>query len=472
MDRSRLEAALRRGLAGFERLDDWTRLTGGASRETYRLDAVVHGRSHRFALRRAPGEGASPVAEGASIDLEARLIAAARRSGVDGPDVRMLLVPDDDLGAGFLMDWISGETLGARIVRRPEFADARARMARQCGEILARLHAIDIDAAGLTSRLPSMTPAEAVTRTLASYRELGAPQPMIEFTARWLLEHLPSGGRTTLVHGDFRCGNFIVDPEQGICAVLDWELAHVGDPMRDLGWLCTRSWRFGANDHPVGGFGAYDDLFAGYEAVSGVRVDPGAVRFWEVFGSFWWSVGCLQMAHSYRTGRETSLERPAIGRRSSECQVDCVNLLIPGPVTLKPAVMRPLSSATLPIAQELLTAVRDFLRAEVGAVSDDRMAFLARVGANALDIVMRELAEGEAMLAQEERDVGDLLGWSGAIEEMRLELCRRIADGQIPMDDPDLAGALRSSVVAQCRIDQPSYAGLREALSRAVLPES
>ena len=112
--------------------------------------------------------------------------------------------------------------------------------------------------------------------------------------------------------------------------MLDWELAHIGDPMRDLGWLCTRSWRFGVADKPVGGFGDYDDLFAGYDVRAGHKVDRDAVRFWEVFGSFWWAVGCLSMAQSLRDGKETSLERPVIGRRRSECQIDCVNLLIPG----------------------------------------------------------------------------------------------------------------------------------------------
>jgi len=467
MERAQLEAALRRGLGGFESLGGWTRLTGGASRETYRIETVVDGRERSLALRRAPGDRGSAVSEGASIALEAALIAAARRAGVQGPEVRMGLIPEDGMGAGFLMDWISGETIGARIVRRPEFASVRSGMARACGEILAHLHAIDIEEEGLSGALPHMTPEEAVWRTLTSYRDLGSHQPMIEFTARWLLEHLPAESRTTLVHGDFRCGNFIVDADEGIRAVLDWELAHVGDPMRDLGWLCTRSWRFGVNELPVGGFGRYQDLFEGYEAVSGVRVDPLSVRFWEVFGSFWWSVGCLQMAQSYRAGAETSLERPAIGRRSSECQIDCVNMLIPGPATPPPAVYRTLSTTSLPGTQELLRSVRDFLRHDIGSDQNERTLFLARVGANSIDTVMRELLQGSAAREEEGRALETILGRSGELEDMRGDLCRRIADRSVDLDDPALRSLLRNSILAQCLIDQPTYPGVAEALAQS-----
>ena len=76
------------------------------------------------------------------------------------------------------------------------------------------------------------------------------------------------------MHGDFRHGNLIIGPD-GVRAVLDWELAHTGDPMEDLGWICVNSWRFGEIDKPVGGFGTREELFAGYEA-AGRRVDARA----------------------------------------------------------------------------------------------------------------------------------------------------------------------------------------------------
>ena len=128
-----------------------------------------------------------------------------------------------------------------------------------------------------------------------------------------------------LVHGDFRNGNLIIGTD-GVRAVLDWELAHLGDPMEDLGWICTNSWRFGSIDLPVGGFGEREDLFRGYEEAGGV-VDPGRVHFWEVFGSLKWGIMCMSMYSVYRSGADRSVERAAIGRRSSEAEIDLMNLL-------------------------------------------------------------------------------------------------------------------------------------------------
>jgi hypothetical protein len=296
------------------------------------------------------------------------------------------------------------------------------------------------------------------------YRELGTPQPMIDYTARWLEDHLPKDSRTTLVHNDFRNGNLMVS-EKGVVAVLDWEVAHIGDPMRDLGWVCTNSWRFGS-DLPVGGFGEYEDLFRGYEDESGIRVDPEHVKFWEVFGSFWWAVGCLGMALHYRTGPDRSVERPAIGRRTSECQVDCVNLLIPGPVErIEPAPFE--STLDMPRIDELVTSVRDHLRDDVMSATTGRTRFLARVAGNSLDIVLRELACGPEHRARERERLRALLSRDGDLEDLRRELCERLRDRSMPLDAPGLAEHLRATVVNQVAIDQPRYSGLRTALARS-----
>jgi aminoglycoside phosphotransferase (APT) family kinase protein len=108
--------------------------------------------------------------------------------------------------------------------------------------------------------------------------------------------------------------------------VLDWELAHTGDPMEDLGWICVNSWRFGEIDKPVGGFGTREELFAGYEA-AGRGVDPGRVRFWEVMGTLRWGVMCCGMMQRFRIGPEHSIERAMIGRRASETEIDLLRLL-------------------------------------------------------------------------------------------------------------------------------------------------
>jgi len=456
----KLERALER-FPGFEQLLACDRLSAGASRETYRLTVRMNGAERKLALRRAEGGGASPMGSGPGLNAEAKLFAAARQAGVPGPEVLLVLQPEDQLGAGFVMEWIGGETLGGKIARGTEFAEVRKTLARQCGEILARLHAVDVKASRLDQVLESFTPEHSVRKTHAAYLELGSPQPMIDFTARWLLANLPKPRSLGLVHGDFRNGNLIVDPAHGVVAVLDWELAHIGDPMRDLGWLVTRSWRFGA-ERPVGGFGALEDLIAGYESGSGETVDRDAVRFWEVFGSFWWAVGTLSMGQSFRNGSETSLERPAIGRRSSECQIDCVNLLIPGPPRKPEAKLMSLSATDLPRSDELLSGIRDFLRGEGGAALDGRNQFLARVGSNAIDIVLREIAFGGDAREFEIQTLGRLLGEHGPLQELREALCRAIRFNEIDLARDDLRAYLRQSVFNQVLIDQPNYAGAVE----------
>src|SRR5262245_2036117 len=345
-----------------------------------------------LAMRRAPAGVATPQSGYPGLATEAMLILAARAAGVPEPDVLWVLLPEDRLGDGFIMQWLEGETLGARIVRDPALASVRPRLAEQCGEILARIHAIDLKSTGLTARLSLITPEQFVRTTWERYQALGTPQPMIDFTARWLLEHLPPPVAPALVHNDFRNGNIMVSGE-GVVAVLDWEIAHIGDPMRDLGWICTNSWRFGVSELPVGGFGTYADLFRGYERVSGKRVNPDHVRFWEIFGSFWWACSSLSMAQHYRSGPDKTVERPAIGRRSSECQVDCVNHLIPGPVSLIAPEPSP-ENLDMPRLDELVVSVRDYLHEEVMPATSGRTRFLARVAGNSLDIVRRDLVLG------------------------------------------------------------------------------
>lgn len=465
---AKLAAVVRRRIPGCRGLAAAERLSGGASQETYRLTLTTDAGERKACLRRAPGGAAPP--EGAvnpGLPVEARLMQVAREAGVPEPEVYYVLQPEDGLGEGFLMEWLEGEALGARIARSPDFAAVREKLAYQCGQVLARIHGIDLDAAGLRDKLVTHTPEQFVRQMWERYQLLGTPQPMIDYAARWLLEHLPENPRTTLVHNDFRNGNFMVD-QNGIIAVLDWEVAHIGDPMRDLGWICTNSWRFGVTEKPVGGFGEYADLFAGYESVTGEPVDPQHVKFWEVFGSFWWAIGCLGMAEHYRSGPDKTVERPAIGRRSSECQVDCVNLLIPGPVEL--VAPRDLTASDdMPRIDELLVSVRDFLHQDVMAATSGRNNFLARVAGNSLDIVLRELARGEPARAAEHERLRKLLSAEGSLSELRWKLTEALRDGSLALDTPGLAEHLRATVVNQIAIDQPKYTGYRTALANAGL---
>ena len=458
-----LAGALARELPGFVALRECARLSGGASQETYRLEVDTTAGPQRFALRRTPG-GAPPAdgVEQIGPRVEAKVIRAAEAAGVPVAGIVLELKPEDGLGEACVVRWLEGETLGSRIVKSAALADARRQLARQCGEMLARIHAVDPVATGLDRALKVVAPADLVRQTWVHYQSFQTPQPMIDYTAQWLLAHLPPPVPPALTHADFRNGNLMVGPG-GLVGVLDWEISHLGDPMRDLGWLCTASWRFGVAERPVGGFGDYADLFAGYEAVSGRPVDPAHVRFWEVFGSFWWAVGCLAMAEHWRTGPDRTVERPAIGRRSSECQVDCVNLLIPGPVA--PLGAPAPVADELPDTVELLHSVAEFLRGAVADTGSERHRFLARVAANSLAIVERETRSGGTARAQEAARLRTLLGQDGPLSAQRWALVEGLRAGGFRLDDAALTAHLRQTVVQQALIDQPGYPGVQTALA-------
>jgi len=295
-------------------------LSGGASQELWLVTLPAADGERRVVLRRAPAT--RPTSSLAiPIETEAELIRLAHAAKVPSPAVVYVLRPEDGLGAGYFMDYVEGEALGGRIVRDEAFAAARPKLARQCGEILARIHAIPAPALAPVKRA-----SEIVDDLERLHRSENWPRPVFELAFHWLRRNMPDQGRVALVHGDFRNGNMLIGPE-GVRAVLDWELAHAGDPMEDLGWICVNSWRFGVPDLPVGGFGAREDLYAGYEAVSGAPVDRGRARFWEVLGTLRWGVICTMSAIAVRDGAASGIERPMIARRASETELDLLNLL-------------------------------------------------------------------------------------------------------------------------------------------------
>jgi aminoglycoside phosphotransferase (APT) family kinase protein len=306
-------------------------MSGGASQETWAFDVVgADGADGAIPLVPLVLRRASPGAEqrgaaNAGLENEAALLRLAAPEGIPVPEVLHVLRPEDGLGQGFIMRHIEGETIARKILREARFDAVRPTLARACGRYMARIHRIQTD------RLPPLrqeTPAQAVAHYLAEHRRFGARRPVFELAFRWVQDHAPAGpALPSLVHGDFRNGNLIVGPE-GIRAVLDWELAHLGDPMEDLGWICVNSWRFGNIDLPVGGFGPREELFAGYEEEGG-SVDRERVRFWEVFGTLKWGVMCENMVSTFLTGDDPSVERAAIGRRVSETDLDLLRLLAP-----------------------------------------------------------------------------------------------------------------------------------------------
>ena len=454
-----LETLLTRELGAPVVVKDLQKLTAGASQETYRVNLRTDSEERSLALRRAqPTSDSDTGVAGLSLATEARLIQLANAGGVPGPEILYVLQAEDGVGSGFIMEWLEGETLGQRINRSEELAGIRPQLARECGRILARIHSLDWQSAGLAGELPGIDPAQLVDETFTIYRDLAVPMPMIDYSWRWLRDNLPRESRRTLVHGDFRNGNIMVTP-RGIRAVLDWELAQVGDPVRDLGWICVNSWRFGNSHLPVGGFGTVEDLLAGYREASGIEVSREQLIFWQVFGSFWWSIVTLQMAGAWRQGEAPSLERPVIGRRSSEAQMDCVNLLIPGSFEL-PDTTRGLDEGTqLPMPAELLEGVVDFLRDTVVDRVQGHERFLARVAANSLRIAQRELRHGQPLGREEQARLSSLLDTAGSLDELRTELSRRLREG-LSLQTPGLQAHLRQTVASQLAIDQPGYSAL------------
>ena len=217
------------------------------------------------------------------------------------------------------MSRVEGESIPRRILRDPAFAEVRPRLAAQCGRALARIHTID------PAAVPGLEVSDELTAWQRVLDEHGQPHPAFELAIRWLEQHRPEPVPPRVVHGDFRNGNFIVGPD-GIRAVLDWELAHLGDPLEDLGWLCVRAWRFGAAP-AVGGFGSVDDLVAAYEAESGTTVDREALHWWQVLGTLKWGVICIHQTDRHRSGASRSVELAAIGRRVAETEWDLLQLL-------------------------------------------------------------------------------------------------------------------------------------------------
>lgn len=315
-----LAAAAARSLGGPVKIENLGPLSGGASAETWSFDADYGGKRYELILRLAP-----PQKDQIRLDriTEARLLSLAGEAGVPVPKVLFQVEEEGELGSGFAMERIAGETIARKILRDDQYAEARSQMARQCGEILCRIHSID------TSTLPALKEQPAPTlvdEMYLMYKAFGQALPVFELAFRWLRDHLPEDRELKFVHGDFRNGNFIIGLE-GIRAVLDWELAHLGDPMEDLGWICVNSWRFGNIELPVGGFGKPEDLFAGYEEAGGGPVDPEVVHFWKVFGTLKWGLITILQAFTHLGGAKRSVELAAIGRRTSETEIDLIHLL-------------------------------------------------------------------------------------------------------------------------------------------------
>ncbi|MEH6636307.1 MAG: phosphotransferase family protein [Halioglobus sp.] len=306
-----------------------SRLSGGANMETWSLDWQLGEETLPLILRRLPSSHDpspdAPVQVG-TIDLstEVLLLRLAAAHAVSVPTVVLVLEPQHGLGVGYIMSRERGEALPFRILAEPGYAAARQQLARQCGEVLGHIHQIPL--AEVPPGLRDLSPQEDLDRLQGLLDKYGNASPVHQLGLNWLRQNMPNTGRRTLVHGDFRNGNLLVD-ERGLVAVLDWELAHLGDPAEDLGYLCGNVWRFGHSEKPVGGFGEYQELLDGYRSVTGYAPDLKVIRYWEVYCALSWGLVCLTMIEMYRSGQDQSLERAAVGRRMSESEIDLLILL-------------------------------------------------------------------------------------------------------------------------------------------------
>ena len=267
------------------------------------------------------------VINAAPVEQEASLLRAAHAAGVPVP--RVLAATENLAGAdapAMVVERIDGKTIPRHILRALNDGLDGESLAYACGEAMARIHAIPADA--IPAELESMGASAFVEQYTELLELLPMPRPAIRYGLRWLTDHRVPDFPLTLVHGDFRNGNIIVD--NGLAAVLDWELCQRSDPMQDLAWICTRTWRFG-NDHlPVGGFGSFDALRAGYESAGGVvRLD--ALHWWMVARAVWWAIGLANQAVAFTSGLTNSIVLAASGRRVPELEYDLLRLIADGP---------------------------------------------------------------------------------------------------------------------------------------------
>ena len=403
------------------------RLSGGANMESWRFTSG----DNAYVLRRAPS---LEMMSGRALDHagEAALIRAAGNAGVTAPEVLVELQPGDGIGSGFVMRCLPGTPDPAIILAGDQPDQLLADFARE----LAAIHRIPVT--GLAA--PNMDTGAALGELKARYLSYGGDRPILALALRWLEQNLPAPVAPRLVHGDFRIGNILVEHGR-LTGVLDWELAHLGDPHEDLAFGCMTVWRFARPDRPAFGLGPVDALAKVYAEAGGAEFEPERFRFWLVYRTFWWALGCLQMGALWRSGIDRSHERVVVARRTAEQELDLL-LLLEGQA---PAAERerPLPPPPLPLTPaqgepsgaEILTAVSEWLAADIKPLVSGRGKFDLAVARNALGIVARELdqrplAADAALAAQLLAGVADLTT-PGVLARLR-----RMALGKLTADMP------------------------------------
>ncbi len=413
------------------------RLSGGANMESWYFLAG----DQPCVLRRAPSP-AIMAGRPLTHHDEAEVIRAARTAGVLAPEVLVELQPSDGIGSGFVMRALPGTPDPAAILAQAEPDLLIADLAQE----LAAIHRSDVR--GLA--VPTMDTGQALAELRARFLDYGGDRPILALALHWLEGNLPEPVRPQLVHGDFRLGNLLVAKGR-LSGVLDWELAHLGDAHEDLAYGCMTVWRFARPDRPAFGLGKIEDLITAYRNAGGGPFDPVRFRFWLVYRTFWWALGCLQMGSLWRAGHDRSIERVVIGRRAAEQELDLLMLLEneapkaerdwPLPPSRPPLV----PGSGEPSGAEILTAVSEWLVSEVKPLVAGRGKFDLAVARNALGIVARELAQRP--------EIAD-----GA-------LAADLITGKADLATPGMLARLRRMALDKLTADMPKYPAL--AIARA-----
>ncbi len=411
------------------------RLSGGANMESWRFNAG----GEDCVLRRAPS---LEMMTGRALDHhgEAALIRAAQSAGVTAPEVLVELTPEDGIGSGFVMRRLPGTPEPAAILQTEDPAALLADLAQE----LAAIHRIPT--AGLSA--PVMDTAAALADLKARFSDYGGDRPILALALRWLERNLPTAAEPRLVHGDFRLGNLLVEHGR-LSGVLDWELAHLGDPHEDLAYGCMTVWRFSRPDRPALGLGSVAALAAAYTAAGGAAFDHTRFRFWLIYRTFWWALGCLQMGEMWRRGIDRSVERVVVARRTAEQELDLLLLLEEhAPATERARKLSAAAPALVPShgepsAAEILTAVSEWLASDIKPLVNGRGKFDLAVARNALGIVTREL--DQRPLASDAALAADLL--SGAAD----------------LTTPGMLARLRRLALDKLTADMPKYPALAAA---------
>ena len=273
----------------------------------------------------------NPAVQIMDVEVEASALRLAESGAVPVAHVHAVCTDASFAGGPFFVtSYVEGETIPRQVLRLVERSPGLGRrLARQCGEALARLHRLDPERAHPKLARPAdASPARHALQTIEPLLgTLMQPSPSLVLAFRWLERNAPASAPSmlSLVHSDFRNGNMIV-AEDGLRAALDWEGCHLGDPMEDVGWLCLRMWRF-RNDHlEVGGFAQRPDLRAGYESEGGSWNEEG-IHWWKVMGTLRWGLGLAGQARAHLDGSVRSIVMAASGRRVAELEYDALMLL-------------------------------------------------------------------------------------------------------------------------------------------------